>query len=473
MLNSSLNVQIKSDSNQRTKEEINEGFLSVLRLNRLNLVEMGFIDIINPFEKELITLIQLCESKEVNIEQIIEFLEKTEHFDLLSRSYKYCEILAGSYQGFYAENQSFLASVKKYYQTILFNQKENPKDFDIYGEITRLKLKISENYQLWCNAYAIEIAYNKCSSDQNILTYSHRITGWSNPVYQLTPNFSVELKTNFGYGSVSYFYTKLKYKNIDITPFSDWILYQSANFNELIRYSKSHLLQNSSWHEAMSFAKDACNLSLSNEVGFVGKYIIGECETMVAGLEKILYANKFSFKNGKDFIDSTITGHKLVVFRGEKIAGALDFISKILEFDGIANMKEFVTRIEKCNKSILPFLLKEIIILKDEIDKSTQEKDALQPQYNSYLERKRDYQMKCEQLKTEMLAKGELELKNLDKEKLSQVFVKRFPEYETFRVEYNLLKDRFVLLTQIISNCTEFKRRIELDSRKINEYFGN
>jgi hypothetical protein len=223
----------------------------------------------------------------------------------------------------------------------------------------------------------------------------------------------------------------------------------------------------------MSFAKDACNLSLSNEVGFVGKYIIGECETMVAGLEKILYANKFSFKNGKDFIDSTITGHKLVVFRGEKIAGALDFISKILEFDGIANMKEFVTRIEKCNKSILPFLLKEIIILKDEIDKSTQEKDALQPQYNSYLERKRDYQMKCEQLKTEMLAKGELELKNLDKEKLSQVFVKRFPEYETFRVEYKLLKDRLVLLTQIISNCTEFKRRIELDSNKINEYFGN
>ena len=46
----------------------------------------------------------------------------------------------------------------------------------------------------------------------------------------VTPNFSVEIKTNFGYGSVSYFYTKLKYKNIEITPFSEWVDYEFARF---------------------------------------------------------------------------------------------------------------------------------------------------------------------------------------------------------------------------------------------------
>ena len=57
----------------------------------------------------------------------------------------------------------------------------------------------------------------------------------------------------------------LKYKNIDITPFSDWVHYRFAQFNDIIRYSKSHVLTQQSWYEAMLFTKDACNLSLSDE----------------------------------------------------------------------------------------------------------------------------------------------------------------------------------------------------------------
>ena len=49
-------------------------------------------------------------------------------------------------------------------------------------------------YQLWTNAYSIR-SYG-CKSDENIIIYSHRTSGWST-VYQLTPNFSVEVLTNF------------------------------------------------------------------------------------------------------------------------------------------------------------------------------------------------------------------------------------------------------------------------------------
>src|SRR5690606_38411441 len=127
---------------------------------------------------------------------------------------------------------------------------------------------------------------------------------WSNPEFKLSENFTVVLKTNFGYGSASYFYIKLKYKNIEITPFSEWIDYEIAKFTEIIRYTKSFVyrllrgiyngkrvyqqkMENSNWQDAIDYTKTACNVSLKDEVDFVRKYIIDECERMVAGLENI------------------------------------------------------------------------------------------------------------------------------------------------------------------------------------------
>ena len=469
--NSNSNAKIKSNPTLRKKEEINEGFLSVLRFNKLNLVEMGYVDIINPIEKELIILKDLCESKEMNIEEIIDFLEKTTVFDMLSRSYKYCEILAGSYQGFYVKNQSYVASLKEHYQAILFDQKENPKGLNFPGEITRLKLEICRNYKLWCHAFAIEFAYNKCSNDQNILTYSHRITGWSNPDYQLTPNFSVQLKTNFGYGSVSYFYTKLKYKNIEITPFSDWIHYRFANFNEIIRYSQSHLLHNSSWHEAMSFAKDACNLSLSNERGFVGKYIIGECEEMVSGLERILTTDEIQLKRSNEFYKQKFNGHELVVFRGEKITGALDFITKILQFEGIAQMSGFVKRIENSNRKLYPYLVSEINLLEEKISKATQERIILQPEYDVLKQINQEYKAKKQHLQSQMILSGKLDKTAPDLNVLEKAFNLAEPTYQEFSEKYRLIQNKNAELTITISTCSEYKNSISVSIKKVKAYF--
>ncbi len=469
--NSNSNAKIKSNPTLRKKEEINEGFLSVLHFNKLNLVEMGYVDVINPVEKDLSTLIDLCNEVEVSIEQIIDFLEKTTVFHMISGSYKYCENLAGSYEGVHANNQAFLTSIKERFQALLFDQKENPKDFDIIKEITLLKSEISRNYKLWCHAYAIEIAYEKCSNDQNILAYSHRITGWSNPVYQLTPNFSVELKTNFGYGSVSYFYTKLKYKNIDITPFSDWIHYRFAKFNEIIRYSQSHLLHNSSWHEAMSFAKDACNLSLSNERGFVGKYIIGECEEMVSGLERILTTDEIQLKRSNEFYKQKFNGHELVVFRGEKITGALDFITKILQFEGIAQMSGFVKRIENSNRKLYPYLVSEINLLEEKISKATQERIILQPEYNALKQINHDYHLKKQQLRSHMVLSGKLNEINPDADLLEKAFNLAEPTYLEFSEKYRLIQNKYAELTSTISTCSEYKNSISVSIKKVKAYF--
>ena len=183
--------------------------------------------------------------------------------------------------------------------------------------------------------------------------------GWSKRPHVLTPAFSVQIDTNFGYGRSSYFFSKLTYKKIDLIPFSEWVEYRYANFFEIIRYTVRHDLRNECWHQAMEFCRDACNLSLSDETMFVEKYIVSECEKMVNGLEIFLTRDVVALKDLQIKNEERV----LIEFRGEKISGALNFIEKILGFSEIFAVGSLISRIEACNKSIQPILEKELGII--------------------------------------------------------------------------------------------------------------
>lgn len=191
------------------KYKINEDVLCVLRKDSSSRIIIDYVDIINPFNTIFGKLTELCNKIENNIQQIIAYIEKTNEFEQLTNEYRYCISLSGSYQGFTANNKSYLKEINQIYQSILLDKK-NLNTCNLELKVKRLKSEIKERYLLWYKAFAINKTYKLCHEDKSVLTFSHRINGWSNPVYQLTPNFSVEIKTNFGYGRVSYFYTKLK-----------------------------------------------------------------------------------------------------------------------------------------------------------------------------------------------------------------------------------------------------------------------
>jgi len=467
----SINMKAFDSSDfQSLLSAINVEKLCVLRLIDAS-VEVDFLEISNPLNQQLVKLKELCKSPETSIDDIFDYILKTEEFLLIYRVYKYCENIAFAYQGFVANRESFFEEILERYQSIQYDFHKKPEEYDYLGELSKLKLGIYERYELWCRAYAINLAYKMCIDDDKILTYSHRIKGWADPIYQLTPNFSLELKTNFGYGSASYFYTRLKYKNIDITPFSDWVNYRFAQFNEIVRYSKSHILEQQSWYDAMSFTKDACNLSLSDEKGFVDKYIIGECESMVSGLEKILTNDEIQLKHSNEFYMKKFVGHELVVFRGEKISGALDFISKILQFEGIAHMSGFVKRIEKSNRKLYPYLVSEINFLEEKIINATQEKIDLIPEYDVLVQINQEYLSKKQYLRSQMILSGQLDNTAPDSNILDKAFKLEEPEYDQFAEKYNIIRNKYNELSSTISTCSEYKNSIELSINKVNSYF--
>lgn len=455
------------------KEKINEEVLCVLRKNETtNQIEIGYLNIENPFSQLMDKFSTLCDNPDSTLKQITNFIGTTKQLDQLNAHYRYCKSLSGSYQAFTASNKDAIKEINDREQWMLLNKRENPDKYDLEKNVTELKEEIKHKYILWSKAFAINKSYRLCHEDKSILTFSHRIDGWSNPSYQLTSNFSVELKTNFGYGRASYFYTKLKYKNIEITPFSEWIDYEFAKFSEIVRYTQSHILRNEYWQEAMEFSRDACNLSMSDEQKFVEKYVIEECEIMVSGLEELFNKEQFSFKT-RQRSEYTVDkkGHILIEFRGEKISGALNFITKILEFEGIASIDSFIQRIESCNKRIQPILVDEAKVIKVKIVSKTKERDELKPKYDLVLEKNRTYNEKKVLLKKQMIANGQLNPQSVDIKKLDTQFETLNPEFKEFTEEYKKVTESYRILNEQIQNFTQIRDNIISYDEKINEYF--
>jgi len=455
-------------------KKINEDVVCVLQKDKCsNRIEIGYLDIVNPIKSIFDSLFTLCDNDNTSIQQIVSYIQTAKEFELINGIHKYCVRLSSPYEGFLVHIDEYIDGINSKYNLYLSNKNDNPESSVFKSAIIHLKSRIKSDFLLWSNAYAIENLYTQCKNDKNILAFSHRICGWSNPGYKLTPNFYIEIITNFGYGSASYFYTKLRYKDIDITPFSDWIIYENANSHEIIRYSKSHVLVNDHWLEAMLFSCEACNLSLTDEEKFVNKYIIDECENMVRGLENFLYKDRFIFTNKKRFsyaVDKQ--GYVLTEFRGEKISGALDFIGKILSFDFIPSIKSFTTRIEHLNSIIHPILVNETNSLLINIQSLKDEIIALQPLYDNVILLNNEYDIKKDALKDQMIISGDLDPDRTNLLILNAEFENIYTDYKKFKEDYYKVTYGYNGICSNLHKLQILKDKISSHISKIDNYFS-
>lgn len=356
-----------------TKNKINEDCLLLL-VNKNGLIVTDIIKIEKHFENENAELRKFCMFNEKdNIDQIISFINNSIKPKLPNKVFNYCEKLDEAYQGIIIDPEAKIEQILDEQQRIYKIQEIN-KDYNLLKNIEKLKNNILEKLELWFKVFDIEIAYEKAKETSNVLAYSHRISGWSNPEYRITDNLTQVIITNFGYGRSSYFYSLITYKNIQITPLSDWIYYIYAHYADVIRYTRRHytrhgkpVIKNQYWSNAMDFTQTAANISLKSEDEFIEKYIISECEAMVNGLETIYRDNEFKFLNGeienKDWYTLKLEGFELMDFKTEKILGALNFINKIIEYNDIIPTKKYIPRIKSLCEKFIPNVY---IVLKDQ-----------------------------------------------------------------------------------------------------------
>lgn len=476
---------------------INEELICVLIRNPSNgSIELDSVEIVNPLDLPLNGFLELCNSHRTALSDLIEYLQKTPTLNALTGRYKYCESLSKPYQGVDIDNQFTVKEIVQFESELqaeevalskrLIAVKANKSDmgyerkqFDDWKSerVASFKRRLFVKYAYWGRVYAITKTYRICANRSDVLTFSHRLTGWSNPVYKLTDNFSVEIKTNFGYGQSSYFYTKFKFKDIEITPFSEWIDYRFAKIEEIVRYSKRHALENRYWFDAITYAKDACNMSLTDEDEFVSVYILIECERMVSGLENILTKEKFTFKDAptEDYsLDKY--GRVLMEFRGEKISGALDFIAAILTLKCIANTQQFVERILYVNRTVQPILSEELPKIQADIALKANELEAIASILQALEVRNINYFRLKKELRRRMItlrhADDESYIEDYWEESdVEDFFLEENPDYAQFREDINICASKVDVLGQQLSKLTEVYESIDRFNKKIVSFF--
>ena len=380
------------DEEKEMNQGINEDVLCVLTLDDRGRVKLSYRDIPKDGEEFVLQVSKLCKS-ELSITEILRYLSQSSTPDSWAGNYRYCSELRDAFVEFEVDKVSFCQRITDLYREELEKFRESQCSETLDAEILRLKSIITRTVSKWCRAYNIKRIYSECENDADVLAFSHRESGWSNPKCNLTEDFNFEVKSNFGYGQSSYFFVKITFKGFDILPFSEWISYRYARTSEIVRYSESYRLENEEWLMAMKFARDACNLALIDEELFVQEYVVDECERLVAGLEKILSESRIDLyqRYSEEMYRVDNKGKRLLDFRGERVSGALDFMKSIVQLGKIADVADFVKRIEKCNQQILPVLKSEESQLRVRVDQLRDSKSKHELLYEEMLAKKEIY----------------------------------------------------------------------------------
>lgn len=240
--------------------------------------------------------------------------------------------------------------------------------------------------------------------------YSTETIGWTTYEYAINENIKFYLKSNFGYGSSSYFYVNLTYKGIDILPYSDIVKYYYANITEFIRYTRLYEPIRSSWNIALSFVVKTTNQA-KDEESFVKIWIIDEINQMISGLEQIAYSPQTYLNqciNKNPDLDNLISCRNIsneekelykiypqeftFAYQAEKISNSLFLLEKLkVLFSIYPDVIKAINKIIELNKELslkieahIINMNKELTKRNNEIESNRQEIEALKIKNKSH-----------------------------------------------------------------------------------------
>ncbi|WP_305156504.1 hypothetical protein [uncultured Muribaculum sp.] len=133
-------------------------------------------------------------------------------------------------------------------------------------------------------------ACNSVTTLEDLKIISTESIGWSTFEHRVGSDITFKIYTNFGYGRSAYFRMAMKYKGVDILPYSHVVTYPFANMQDLVRATRSYRAVRENWPLAMDFIVSTANLAQKDEEEFLKVWLKNEVEEMIAGLRTICEA---------------------------------------------------------------------------------------------------------------------------------------------------------------------------------------
>ena len=287
-------------------------------------------------------------------------------------------------------------------------------------------------------------------------------------------------RTNFCYGSSSYFHIIVKYKDIELLPLSEWVKYYYAGYNSIMRYTRSYFCQRESWKYAMEFLESFVNRAIENPDEFVKNDVLLEVNGLMAGLEEIFLMTEMEFEKRLDvkhiddddirYIGISSARHandcerqnykikkteSAMIYKMEKISGALHFLNNLKSISTIIpEVESSISRIIELNKTIYPEIIEAIPPIELEIKNLSRELNKIKRKYNQK-EQQLDYLKKrLENIKNKSFGSGK------DTKQVEEKFKSNNPQFEILTKEIDELWQEQNKYLTLIHNREDVKKRL-------------
>ena len=283
-------------------------------------------------------------------------------------------------------------------------------DEQIETQVLEYKAALKRSFYYECARYID--GYNFCKTSSLIKAQSSTIMlstediGWTSYEYKVNDDIVISIHTNFGYGGSSYFFLNLKYKGIDILPYSSIVKYYKANIIELRRHTRQYSMIRDSWNEAFGFVVESANSAMNSPELFIREWIVNELAEMMSGLRYIaqhsseaidrFIGNKNdNIQNGfcynvRNIWESEIQDYGVyknemdLTFKAEKITGALLLLEKLQPLTEISPVIQCsIDEIKQLNRSLSPELNSQIRRIQKEVGLHKQQLVALEAELAS------------------------------------------------------------------------------------------
>lgn len=249
-------------------------------------------------------------------------------------------------------------------------------------ELEDYNKNIKNSYYFECARFIDAYNFNKTSnlvkSNADTVMFSTEDIGWTTYEYPVNDDVVIIVKTNFGYGCASYFFLGMKYKGIEVLPYSAYVNYYKANVVEIMRHTRQYSTYlRDSWNVALDFVVETANLAKNAPEEFVNKFLFNEVKEMYDGLVNYMenpgtqldkfIAEKKRTINGFCYMGTDINwgnlenvytlypNEMLTVFKAEKLSGALMFLNKLNELvPFFPQMQNYIDGISNLNIKLRP-----------------------------------------------------------------------------------------------------------------------
>jgi hypothetical protein len=325
----------------------------------------------------------------------------------------------------------------------------------------------------------------KIKEHDEIKLYSRDDVGFSTYTHKINDDITVELWTNFGYGSASYFNLAVKYKDIVILPYSYLVHYYYANMKSLMACTRAYRPLRENWEASIDFIADFVNQSIADPRKFVSEYVIKEVEEMMKGLRAIMDNPAEVQSRIKDSTSSeirlsvirpfnkeefvmmeTMADELTTLFKTEKITGALLFVESLRQLQEVCgDMSALIDEILSMNKEVkheIPPMLNRV---RSTIETFKREEMNLERQIKLKENRKLYFDKRKERLQAKM---SFAEIIAHDK-----IFREKNPLYVKLEEEINELKQKVYNLQDKIRKRERVEERLTVCLKRtesIEEY---